>query len=84
NLLGSDTLQLKSAKSIGLITREKIQSIFNDVIEEKRLLALNISKQKIDSLQKANLIKFATVEGKEDSDKKAGISYGVGFISGFL
>ncbi|MBN8836410.1 MAG: ABC transporter permease [Sphingobacteriia bacterium] len=84
NILGSDSLQLKSAKSIGIITREKIQTLFNDVIEEKRLLALNISKQKIDSLQKANLIKFATVEGKENSDKKAGISYGVGFFSGFL
>jgi ABC-2 type transport system permease protein len=84
NVLSSDTLQLKSNKSIGLISREKIQKIFNDEVEGKRLVALNISKSKIDSLQNDNHLKFATIEGKEDSAKKAGISYGVGFFSGFL
>ena len=83
-LMAEDTLQLKSNKSIGLITREKIQKIFSNVLEEKRLLALHLSKAKIDSLQNINHIKFATIEGKADSDTKAGISYGVGFVSGFL
>jgi len=84
NLMGNDSLQLKSGKSIGLITREKIQKTLNDVLEEKRLMALNLSKSQIDSLQSNNRLKFATLEGKADNDTKAGISYAVGYISGFL
>jgi len=41
----------------------------------------------LDSLQKGNEVKFSTLNGKEekeDNNVKAGISYGVGYISGFL
>jgi len=84
-LMGKDSLQLKSNKAIGIMTREKIQKSFNDILEEKRLLALHISKAQLDSIQNnANRIKFATVSGKTDDDNKAGVSYIVGYISGFL
>jgi len=84
-LMGKDSLQLKSNKAIGIMTREKIQKSFNDILEEKRLLALHISKAQLDSIQNnANRIKFATVSGKTDDDSKAGVSYIVGYISGFL
>lgn len=85
SLMGKDSLQLKSTKAIGIITREKIQKSFDDVLEEKRLLSLNISKAQLDSIQNNNnRIKFATVSGKADDNTKAGISYAVGYISGFL
>ena len=85
NLMGKDSLQLKSNKAIGIITREKIQKSFDDVLEEKRLLSLNISKAQLDSVQHSNnRIKFATINGKSDDNTKAGISYIVGYISGFL
>lgn len=85
NLMGKDSLQLKSNKAIGIMTREKIQKSFDDVLEEKRLLSLNISKAQLDSIQNNNnQIKFATVNGKTDDNTKAGISYAVGYISGFL
>ncbi|OIQ93208.1 ABC-2 family transporter protein [mine drainage metagenome] len=85
NLMGKDSLQLKSNKAIGIMTREKIQKSFDDVLEEKRLLSLNISKAQLDSIQNNNnQIKFATVNGKADDNTKAGISYAVGYISGFL
>ena len=59
-----DSLQVVSGKSIGLLTREKIERRLNNAIEEKKLLSgFNISK---------------------DTETKAGISYGVGFVSGFL
>jgi ABC-2 type transport system permease protein len=84
-LMGKDSLQLKSNKAIGIMTREKIQKSFNDILEEKRLLALHISRAQLDSIQNnANRIKFATVSGKTDDDSKAGVSYIVGYISGFL
>ena len=84
-LMGKDSLQLKSNKAIGIMTREKIQKSFNDILEEKRLLALHISKAQLDSIQNnANRIKFATVSGKTDDDSKAGVSYIVGYISGFM
>lgn len=85
NLMGRDSIQLKSNKAIGIITREKIQKSFDDVLEEKRLLSLNISKAQLDSIQhNNNQIKFATISGKTDDNTKAGISYAVGYVSGFL
>jgi ABC-2 type transport system permease protein len=85
NLMGKDSLQLKSNKAIGIMTREKIQKSIDDVLEEKRLLSLNISKEQLDSIQhNNNRIKFATINGKVDDNAKAGISYAVGYISGFL
>lgn len=80
-----DSIQVVSGKSVGIMTREKIQNRISNILEEKKLLAsTNFTKAQLDSLQKTNEIVFATTEGKEDSDTKAGISYGVGFISGFL
>ena len=80
-----DSLQIISGKSIGIMTREKIQRRIKNAIEEKKMLASSgLSKAQLDSLQKTNEITFASTEGKKDSDTKAGISYGVGFISGFL
>ncbi len=85
NLMTGDSMQLKSNKSIGLMTREKIQKQFNAILEEKRLLSLHISKAQLDSIQNnGNRINFTTSEGKTDTDTKAGISYIVGYISGFL
>ncbi len=84
NIMGFDTLSLKSDKSIGLLTRDKIQKNFSDLLEEKRLMALNLSKKQIDSIQNANTLQFTSLEGKKDSDAKAGVSYGVGYFSGFL
>ncbi len=82
--LNKDSIQLISAKSIGLLQRGKIQDLFNDKLRENGLLSLNITKQQLDSIQQSKKISFSTIEGTEDSDTKAGISYGVGYISGFL
>lgn len=81
----TESIQLVSEKSIGIISREKIESILNDQLEDKRLLALNISKAQLDSIQKTKAkLQFITLKGGEDSELKAGISYGVGYVSGFL
>ncbi|HMZ46639.1 MAG TPA: ABC transporter permease [Chitinophagaceae bacterium] len=81
----TDSIQVISDKSVGLITREKIIGKLNNVIEEKKMLgSLHITKTQLDSLQKTNEIVFTTTKGVEDTSKKAGISYGVGFVSGFL
>jgi ABC-2 type transport system permease protein len=81
----TDSIQVISDKSVGLITREKIIHKLNNVIEEKKMLgSLHITKKQLDSLQKTNEIVFTTTKGVEDTSKKAGISYGVGFVSGFL
>ncbi|QEC66824.1 ABC transporter permease [Panacibacter ginsenosidivorans] len=84
DIAGKDSIQLVSAKSIGLISRGSIQDVINNKLEEKRMLALNISKAQLDSVHRKNEIKFSTISGSEDSDAKAGISYVVGMISGFL
>lgn len=84
-LQGTDSLQFKSDKAVGLMTREKIQRRINKALEDKRYEALNISKAQIDSInQERDLIKFSTANGKNDGETKVGVSYAVGMISGFL
>lgn len=79
-----DTLQVVTSGSLGIMTRDKITDALNSTLEEKRLLALNITKAQLDSVQQRNQVKFTTTSGTEDSELKAGFSYGVGFVSGFL
>ncbi len=81
----NDSLVFVSGKTVGMITRSNIQKRINNALENQRLLSsLNISKTTLDSLQKGSEIKFATLEGKDEDDKKASASLIVGYISGFL
>ena len=66
------------------MTRENIQGKINKVLEEKRFLSQNISKDKLDSLRKETEIDYRGLDGNAEKQSKAGLSYGVGFISGFL
>jgi ABC-2 type transport system permease protein len=43
-----------------------------------------LNKKQIDSIQNANTLQFTSLQGEKDSNAKAGISYGVGYFSGFL
>ncbi len=80
-----DTLRFVSGKKVGLSSRDRIERRINNSLEEKRLIALNISKSALDSIQnRQNHLTFSTLEGKEEDDSKVGVSYAVGFISGFL
>lgn len=83
-LLYNDNLQVTTGKSVGLITRENIQDRINDALEQQRLLSLNISPSQLDSAKKSNRIHFVTIGGKDESEIKAGVSYGVGYIAGFM
>lgn len=80
-----DSLHIISAKSVGFLTQEKIERRINKVLEEnKLLLGLNVSKNKLDSLQHTNEIVFASVNGDTKGSEKSQVSYIVGLISGFL
>lgn len=80
-----DSLRFVSGKKMGLISRDKIEHEINSRLEEKRLMALNISKAQLDSIQnKENHLTFSTLQGTTEDDNNVGVSYGVGFISGFL
>ncbi len=83
-LLYNDSLQVVTSKSVAVMSREKIQDRINETLEQQRLLSLNISKEQLDSARKSNEINFITLQGSNDSDVKAGVSYGIGFISAFL
>ena len=85
NFSATDSLHVVAAKSVGFITKNKIENTLENAIEENKLLAaLNLTKSQLDSLQKTNYIKFTSITGEKESDVKAGISYGVGMFSGFL
>lgn len=84
NLQNNETLEFRSGKSVGLMTRENIQRKISKALEEKRFLLQNISKEKLDSLRKETGIEYRGLDGNAEKQSKAGLSYGVGFISGFL
>lgn len=84
NLLNNDTLEFRSAKTVGLTTRSTIERRINRILEEKRFLLQNIPKEKLDSLRRDTEIAYRGPDGKSEKQSKAGISYAVGFISGFL
>ncbi len=80
-----DTLRFVSSKKMGLMTRGKIEDEINSKLEERRLMSLNISKAQLDSIQNANNhLSFTTIGEKDTNEDNVGVSYGVGYISGFL
>lgn len=84
NVLDKINISIVTQKSVGLMSRNKIEDKLNAALEQQRLLALNISPAQLDSAKQEGNIQFSTVEGKNDSGQEIGISYAVGYVSGFL
>ncbi len=83
-LLNNDSLEIRSAKTVGLTTRGSIERRINKLLEEKRFLLENIPKEKLDSLRRDTEITYRGLDGNSEKQAKAGISYVVGFAFGFL
>lgn len=81
---GTDSLQVMSQKTIGLITRERIEKRISTQLREQRLSSLPVSKAQLDSAQQDVHVRVASFEGEKKSGDRSGLSYAVGFISGFL
>lgn len=84
NILDKINISIVTQKSVGLMSRGKIEDKLNAALEQQRLLALNISPAQLDSAKKEGNIQFSTVEGKNDSGEEVGMSYAIGYVSGFL
>src|SRR5574343_1802061 len=80
----NDSIELRSAKTLGVMTQEKIKRRVNSALKERRFLDMNISKSTLDSIQQDTRIRYMSTRGNTDGELKAGVSYGVGFISGFM
>ena len=81
----SEPLQLITAKSVGMITKESIQSAINNRLRELRINNMSEIQREALEIEKANReVKFSTLSGVEQSDVKTGISYALGMISGYL
>jgi ABC-2 type transport system permease protein len=83
-LMESGDLKLISGKAMGMITQSKIERRINASLENKRLIALNISQSTLDSIKSKGNINFTTIDGDVEKQNVAGIAYIVGMISGFL
>ena len=84
NLNSRDSLKIISNKKINLMLRDNVHRPINRALEEKRLLNYNISPKTLDSIKKENPVSFSTIKGTSGTNTKEGVSYAVGFISGFL
>ncbi|MBS1747888.1 MAG: ABC transporter permease [Bacteroidetes bacterium] len=81
---GEPSITIVTEKSVGLVSRGKIEDKINAALEQQRLLKFNISKSQLDSAQEEGNIQFSTIEGKNDSGDSAGLSYAIGYVAGFL
>ncbi|MBL7752233.1 MAG: ABC transporter permease, partial [Chitinophagaceae bacterium] len=81
---GKDTIRVVAGKKAGISTINEVEDRFSKVMEEKRLLSYNLTRVQLDSLQKNTAVKFISSKGEEESKTRAGVAYGVGFVSGFL
>jgi len=84
DITGKDTIKVIAGKKAGINTIDEVEDRINKALEEKKLLAFNLSRSQLDSLRQSSRVKFISSKGEEESKTKAGISYGVGFVSGFL
>lgn len=84
NILDSFSIPVVTEKSVGIMSRGKIEDKLNTALEQQRLLALNISKSQLDSAKKTVKVNFSNIQGKNNSDDEQGLSAGIGYISGFL
>ena len=63
-----DTLRFVSGKKVGLSSRDRIERRINNSLEEKRLIALNISKSALDSIQnRQNHLTFSSLPSKVEN-----------------
>lgn len=78
----TDSFTVRSVKSIGLFTSEKIKGRINSTLKEKKLLAL-VSKAQLDSAQRDANFRIAPLDGNNKPDKAMTV-YVVGFGSGMI
>ena len=80
-----DSIHIVSQKSIGIITKSKIEDKLSNVLEENKLTSsLNITKMQLDSLKLTNTIAFNNLENGEDTNVKSIASTAVGYGFGIL
>jgi ABC-2 type transport system permease protein len=77
-------LRVNMGKGVGLLTSSKVQNSIESILEQKKLLSLNISKAQLDSAKKSASIEITSLDGKDNKNITSGIAYGIGFVSGFL
>ncbi|WP_207495452.1 ABC transporter permease [Aridibaculum aurantiacum] len=83
-VMNTDAVKILTAKTVSMVTQEKIERRLNNSLEEKRMMAIGINKATMDSIQNRADFNFASIDGEEEKSNVAGIAYGVGMISGFL
>ncbi len=80
-----DSIHIVTQKSIGMITKSKIENKLNDVLEENKLTtSLNLNKSQLDSLRITNVVSFVSLTSGKDTNDKSIASTAVGYGFGFL
>lgn len=78
----TDSIRIRTAKSLGLITKEKVERRVNSHIKEYKMLAY-VSKSQLDSVQRNANVDINRIDN-EEKQNKSGVAYAVGMVSGFL
>lgn len=80
-----DSIHIVSQKTIGIITKSKIEEKLQDVLEENKLTSsLHLSVPQLDSLRQTSHISFVNLKSGEDTNVKSIVSTAVGYGFGIL
>ena len=84
---GKVDYKIRSKKGIGMGTKDKIEDLVNDAIEDYRLQQVGVQRAALDSIHKESqlgqLIPYQEKDGSA-SESNQGLAYGIGYASGFL
>jgi len=83
-LMDTRNIKVITGRAFGLMTQAKIEKRINNTLENRRLMALNISQSTLDSIQQTSDIPFSSIEDGKEKENVAGIAYAIGMISGFM
>lgn len=78
----TDSIRIRTAKSLGLLTKEKVEKRINGQFQERKMLTL-VSQSQLDSVRKDANLDINPIKSEKKNDK-AVASYVIGLASGFL
>ncbi len=79
----TDSIRIRTAKSPGLITRDKVEKRINNHIKEYKMLAY-VSESAARIAPSVMPISISTAWKMKKTENKSGVAYVVGMVSGFL
>jgi len=69
---------------LGIMTKSKLETIIQKIIETERFAGIHIEQSKIDEIQKNIKMNFKDYSGREENNMRESVAYGLSFLLGIM